>query len=73
MANKQEFEPRRADPGQMFGWTDAEGKQVTLKADDDGVIQPKDAMGEANLIAAGLPVARKAKRRPKASLRARSN
>jgi hypothetical protein len=55
----EQFEPRRAQPGQVFNYTDLDGKQVTLRADDEGVIQPKNSHAAATLEMAGLPVARK--------------
>jgi hypothetical protein len=56
----QDFPPRRAEPGQVFTYTDAQGSQIDLKADDQGVAQPKSAAEVAVLDSFGLPVARKA-------------
>lgn len=89
----EDFDPRRAEPGQEFGYTgtdrvelaDADvvpdgstlaveidgdgnrtryavrdGVQKTLKADDQGVVHPRNAEDNAALDSFGLPVARKA-------------
>jgi membrane-associated protease RseP (regulator of RpoE activity) len=89
-----DFEPRRAEPGQVFGYTadvthtvtkeaaakddfepkgelvsvDEEGrktfveygKQVEIRADDEGVVRPKTLGDVAVLDSFGLPVARSA-------------
>jgi hypothetical protein len=55
---KPEFEPRRAEPGQEFTFNDAEGT-LELRADDQGVVHPKDAREVLALDAFDLPVARK--------------
>ena len=54
------LDPRRAEPGQVFGFTDREGNQKTIKADDEGVVHPDNAEEVAALDAFDLPVARKA-------------
>lgn len=63
-----DFEPRRARPGEVFTYTDADsGRQIDMRADDDGVVEPKDAAGAAVLDAYGLSVARKALAEKKAA------
>jgi uncharacterized protein (UPF0335 family) len=54
-----EYQPRRAQPGQAFTYTDAEGRQADFRADDEGVVEPKNANEEALLDGFDLPVARK--------------
>lgn len=54
------FQLRRAQPGQIFTYTSAEGKQVNLRADDDGVVEPSNVQEVALLDSFDLPVARKA-------------
>lgn len=54
---------RQAEPGQAFTYNDFRGVRE-LKADDKGVIRPKDEIDEAACIAFGLPVAAKPKRSP---------
>jgi hypothetical protein len=61
------FEPRRADPGQEFGYTTLEGDQRTLKADSDGIVRPKDQADQDVLDSFALPHARVASDAPKAS------
>lgn len=58
MATKDEFDPRRAEPGQSFGYADAEGKQHELTADSDGIVRPKTIEDVATLDSFDLPVAR---------------
>lgn len=53
-----DYPARRAEPGQRFGYTTAEGKQRELHADDDGVVSPKTAEDAAILDTFDLPVAR---------------
>lgn len=55
-----DFEPRRAKPGQQFGYTTADGRQRELEADEEGVVHPATAEDVAALDAFDLPVARKA-------------
>lgn len=52
--------PRRATPGQRFGYTAQDGSQRELAADDDGVVRPDTAEDSAVLDSFDLPVARKA-------------
>jgi hypothetical protein len=54
---KEVFEPRRAEPNEEFVYHDAYGNRVTAKADDKGVLQPKNAAQVELADAAGLPVA----------------
>lgn len=54
-----DFEPRRAKPGQTFGYTTREGRQRELVADDEGVVHPDTAEDVAALDTFDLPVARK--------------
>jgi hypothetical protein len=51
--------PRRAEPGAVIRAADAGGTVHVLKADDEGVIQPRDAAEARIADDAGLPVARK--------------
>jgi hypothetical protein len=55
-----EFEPRRAKAGQEFGFTDREGNQRTVKADDEGVVRPSTVEEVRTLDAFDLPLARNA-------------
>lgn len=55
-----EYEPRRGDPGATYGYTNREGEQVELQADDEGVVWPKTAHDVEVLDSFDLPVARKA-------------
>lgn len=55
-----EFEPRRASPGESFEEWDTEGKRHTLTADDEGVVRPRNRFEAAMCDRQGLPVARKA-------------
>lgn len=65
---KNEFEPRRAEGGMReVSYTSLEGKQVTLRAGDDGVFQPKDELGKLALDSLDLPVARSAMAESKAA------
>lgn len=50
-----EFHPRRAEPGQEFEYTDADGSARTLKADADGVVRPKSDGDVAILDSFSLP------------------
>lgn len=54
------FPPRRAEPKQAFDFTDASGRQRTLRADGDGVVWPKDDAEVAIADAFGLPQAQPA-------------
>lgn len=54
------FDPRRAKPGQAFGFTGRDGQQHELVADADGVVTPTTAEEVAILDSFDLPVARKA-------------
>lgn len=54
-----DFEPRRAAPGQSFGYTGPDGEQRELAADKDGVVRPKTAQDVEVLDGFELPVARK--------------
>lgn len=58
---KQSFDPRRASPGETFEVADAAGKLHSFSADEDGVIQPRNAFEAAVCDSRDLPVARKAK------------
>jgi len=53
------YEPRRADKGQKFTYHDANEGEVTMTADDDGVVRPSTPAEQAAADAFGLPVARK--------------
>jgi hypothetical protein len=54
-----EYQPRRARSGQTFTYTDAEGYQVELRANDEGVVEPRNDQEVAVLDGYELPVARK--------------
>lgn len=52
-------DPRRAEPGQEFGYTDADGNQVTRRADaETGLIRPRNAEETRLFDSFDLPVAR---------------
>jgi hypothetical protein len=68
--DKQAFEPRRAEAGQVFTTTDAEGREQTIKADDSGVVHPTSAAEVRLLDSFDLPVARKVLREERAAARA---
>lgn len=51
--------PRRARSGETFTYTNAEGNQVDLRANDEGVVEPRNPEEEALLDGYDLPVARK--------------
>lgn len=53
------FDPRRAEPGQEFSTVDQYGHEHSIKADDDGVLRPKDARDAELADLFSLPVARK--------------
>jgi hypothetical protein len=56
-----EFDPRRAKPGQVFTYVDVEGREHDFSADDDGVVRPKNADEARTADLFDLPVARSAK------------
>ncbi len=56
---KDEFDPRRAAPGERFVFNDVGGDRVTGTADDDGVLHPRNEAEVRMADAFGLPVARK--------------
>lgn len=58
-ADKAEYLPRRAEPGERFTFTGADGVPHDVQADDDGVIRPESAEQDGWLTQWGLPVARK--------------
>lgn len=70
MAKKDEFEPRRAEPGQEFTYNDANGEAIEFKADDAGIVRPKNAAQSQAADAFGLPVARKITAEEKAATEA---
>lgn len=53
-----EFDPRRAHPRQVFGYTDAEGHQREIRADGNGMVRPQTAQDVAVLDSFDLPHAR---------------
>lgn len=55
-----QFDPRRAEPGQHFVWHDEYGVQHTLTADKDGVVRPASEVEARIADTFGLPIARKA-------------
>ena len=59
MAN--EFDPRRAEPGQVFTYVDVEGKEHNFRASDEGVVHPKNADEARTADLFSLPVARSVK------------
>lgn len=61
-----DFDLRRAEPGQRFTYTEPDGGQRELRADDDGVVRPTSVADEEYLNTLSLPVARKAMREEKA-------
>jgi hypothetical protein len=66
-SKKQQFDPRRAEPGAAFSYVDPEGREHTFRADDEGVVRPANAT-EANVADRfGLPVARKAQQADKSA------
>lgn len=68
MPETQTFDPRRADPGQVFTWHDADGVAHEMKADADGVVRPDSLEAAAIADSFGLPVARKAIAQQKAAV-----
>lgn len=50
-----DFDPRRAEPGQRFGYTTADGRQREIRADDDGIVVPKNHEDVRVLDAFDLP------------------
>jgi hypothetical protein len=62
-----QFDPRRAEPGQVFTYVDAQGREHNFRADDEGVVHPKNADEASTADLFGLPVARSAKRAEKES------
>lgn len=70
---KEQFEPRRAsEAGQVYTFNDADG-EVTLRADDEGVIHPKSEAHVRAADAFDLPVARKAMAEEKAAKAEKEN
>lgn len=55
---KPEFDPRRAEPGQAFAWHDEWGKKHEVKADDEGVLRPRNETEVRIADAFDLPRAR---------------
>lgn len=62
-----QFDPRRAEPGQVFTYVDVEGAEHNFRADDEGVVRPKNADEARTADLFGLPVARSAKQADKES------
>lgn len=58
--DQPEFELRRAEPGQVFGYTTRAGEQREIAADEEGVVTPESREDVAILDQFDLPVARKA-------------
>jgi hypothetical protein len=50
-----DFEPYRADPGTRFGYTDADGSQREIVADERGLVVATDDAGEQVLAGFDLP------------------
>lgn len=71
MSDAQTFEPRRAEPGQVFSWHDAEGIERSMQADAEGVVRPASAEAAAIADSFGLPVARRAITQQKAAAAAK--
>lgn len=59
MSDAQQFEPRRAEANQEFTTTKADGTELKVKADGEGVVQPTSAAEVRLLDSFDLPVARK--------------
>ena len=55
-----DYEPRRGTKGATYAYTTDDGTTRELRADDEGVVRPKDREGVTALDTFGLPVARKA-------------
>lgn len=55
-----EFEPRRASPGESFEEWDGVGERHTLSADEEGIVRPRNRFEAAVCDHHGLSVARKA-------------
>lgn len=67
MPAKQQFDPRRAKPGQALSTVDAQGKEITVRADDEGVLRPSSEVEKRLADRFGLPVARSVKQAEKDS------
>lgn len=67
MSKKSQFEPRRAQPGQAFEYTDGAGRARVFHADEEGIVRPSN--GDEERIADGfdLAVARKVQAEEKAN------
>ncbi|MBA2439580.1 MAG: hypothetical protein H0V50_02770 [Thermoleophilaceae bacterium] len=52
------YQPRRSEVGTVFGYTTPEGNQKTIRADDSGLVTPRDSFEDAILAGQGLKVAR---------------
>lgn len=52
------YDPRRAEPGTRISWHDGDGEEVTLRADDKGVVRVRNAADQRAADAFDLPVAR---------------
>ena len=61
------FDPRRAEKGQSFEFVDPQGSAHTMKADDEGVLRPSNALEARMADQFGLPVARSVKQAEKAA------
>lgn len=61
------FDPRRAEKGQTFEFVDPQGSVQTMKADDEGVLRPSNALEARTADLFGLPVARSVKQAEKAA------
>lgn len=66
------FAPRRASPNAEFVYNDYAG-QVHLRADEEGIVQPKNANEERIADELGLPVARKVLAEQKAASAAKES
>ena len=51
-----DFDARRLDPGATFSYTDGDGSTHSMKADDQGIVRPKNAAAAAALAAHGATV-----------------
>lgn len=58
---------RQAEPGWMGEWRDERGRVVTLKADKEGLVHPRDHTEARAAEAFGLRVAGKSKQADKAA------
>lgn len=66
MAAKPDFDPRRAEPGQAFEYADTAGDLQHFRADDEGVVRPRNAEEARIADTFDLPVARTVKAEEKA-------